>query len=95
MGLVDSFGGVGVDWAGHENLRVTGEVFDFGSEYTNMPQMRLLGRWKVRDERRNAPALFVNAGVEDVLNEPALMLGAGIRWTDEDLKYLLGSIPIP
>lgn len=95
MGLVDSFGGFGIDWAGHEKLRVTGEMFDFGSEYTENPQMRVLGRWRIRSERKNAPAIFVNAGVEDILNDPALMLGAGVRWTDEDLKYLLGSVPIP
>lgn len=95
MGLVDSFGGVGVDWTGHEKLRVTGEVFDFGSEYTDYPQMRILGKYLIRSERRNAPAMYVNTGVEDVLNDPALMLGAGISWKDEDLKYLLGSIPLP
>lgn len=95
MGLVDSFGGFGVDWTGHEKLRVTGEVFDFGSDYTDYPQMRVLGKWRIRSERRNAPALYLNSGVEDILNDPALLFGAGISWTDEDLKYLLGSIPMP
>jgi hypothetical protein len=36
----------------------------------------------------------VTAGVDNPLNDVAFTIGGGIRWRDDDLKYLLGSIPI-
>ncbi|MGH9456638.1 MAG: MlaD family protein [Thermoanaerobaculia bacterium] len=94
-GLIDSYGGVGADWRATERIQVSGEIFDFGSEFADYPRFRLIGRWRLREERENAPAIWLNTGVEDVLNEPAFMFGAGVQWDDEDLKYLLGSVPIP
>lgn len=94
-GLIDSYGGFGADWQAADRLLLSGDFFDFSSEFTDYPQIRLLGKWRVRDERPNAPAIFVNTGVEDVLNDPALMIGAGVSWTDDDLKYLLGRLPMP
>jgi phospholipid/cholesterol/gamma-HCH transport system substrate-binding protein len=94
-GLIDSHGGIGADWQASKRLQVTGEAFDFGSEYADFPRMRLLGRYRVIDETERAPGFFVNSGVEDILNEPAFIFGAGVSWTDDDLKYLLGRVPIP
>lgn len=94
-GLIDSYGGFGIDWSGMERVEVTGEAFDFGSDVTDYPQLRLLGRYRIRNEKKNAPAIFLTGGVEDALNDPALLFGAGVRWNEDDLKYLLGSIPIP
>jgi phospholipid/cholesterol/gamma-HCH transport system substrate-binding protein len=94
-GLIDSEGGVGADWQATDRLQVSGEAFDFGNESVDFPRMRLLGRWRLVDETENAPGIFVNSGVEDVLNEPAFIFGAGVSWTDDDLKYLLGRLPMP
>jgi hypothetical protein len=39
--------------------------------------------------------LYVRAGYDDPLvsEYASPFLGAGIRWSDDDLKYLFGSIP--
>jgi hypothetical protein len=37
--------------------------------------------------------VFVTSGVDDALNDTAFTIGGGIRWRDDDLKYLLGSVP--
>lgn len=94
-GVIDSYGGMGADWQASPRLQLSGEAFDFGNEQADFPRMRLLGRWRVVDETKNAPGIFLNSGVEDVLNEPAFIFGAGVSWTDDDLKYLLGKIPVP
>lgn len=94
-GLIDSYGGVGADWQARPRIHLTGEIYNFGEGTDDLPHFRLLGRWQVRSERPDAPAIYFNTGVENILNEPALMIGAGVRWRDEDLKYLLGSMPIP
>jgi hypothetical protein len=36
----------------------------------------------------------VTSGVDNPLNDTAFVFGGGIRWRDEDLKYLIGSIPL-
>ena len=45
-----------------------------------------------------SPSVFVTGGWDDFLNvdrkADSVFFGAGLRWSDEDIKYLLGSIPI-
>jgi phospholipid/cholesterol/gamma-HCH transport system substrate-binding protein len=42
-------------------------------------------------------AIFLNAGYDNMLNSErkAAFVGIGIRFDDDDLKYLLGSVPMP
>ncbi len=94
VGLFDSTGGVGADYALNERIRVTGEAFDFGKRRDDNPHLRVFGEYTVRKEKPNAPRLFVTGGVDNVMNDTAFTFGGGIRWRDEDLKYLIGSIPI-
>jgi len=35
----------------------------------------------------------VVGGYDDFLEDDSLFLGGGIRWNDENIKYLLGVIP--
>ena len=65
------------------------EAFDFGRERDLDPHLRLTGQWNFL---RN---LYVKAGYDDPLVEEfrSPFVGVGIRWSDEDLKYLMGSIP--
>ncbi len=93
VGLFDSSGGVGADYDLNERLRITGEAFDFGKRRDSNPNIRLFGRYELMREKANFPAVFVSTGVENALNDTAFILGGGIRWRDDDLKYLLGSIP--
>ena len=41
--------------------------------------------------------VFVNAGYDNFLNgkRDSPFVGLGLRFDDDDLKYLLGSVPIP
>jgi phospholipid/cholesterol/gamma-HCH transport system substrate-binding protein len=94
VGLFESSGGVGADYRLNERTTVTGEAFDFGKRYDDNPHLRLFGSYVFRKEKSRYPALFLTTGIDDPLNDTAFTIGGGIRWRDEDLKYLLGSIPL-
>jgi phospholipid/cholesterol/gamma-HCH transport system substrate-binding protein len=94
LGLIDSTGGAGVDYHYNPRVTATAEAFDFSKRYDNNPHLRLYGEYVVRNEKPHTPALFVRSGIDNPLNDVAFTFGAGVRWRDDDLKYLLGSIPI-
>jgi phospholipid/cholesterol/gamma-HCH transport system substrate-binding protein len=94
IGLFDSTGGGGIDYQYNNRLRFTGEAFDFSRRYDPNPHLRMYGEYIFRHEKPNAPQLFVTSGVDNVFNKTAFTLGGGIRWRDDDLKYLLGSVPL-
>lgn len=94
VGLFDNTGGVGADYRLNDRLIVTGEAFDFGQRRDDNPHLRLYGEYTLRKEKDRAPRLFVTSGVDNALNDTAFTFGGGIRWRDEDLKYLIGSIPV-
>lgn len=95
VGLFDSTGGVGADYRLNDRIVVTGEAFDFGKRRDDNPHIRLFGEYTLRREQKLSPRIFLTTGVDNALNDTAFILGGGIRWRDDDLKYLLGSIPIP
>ena len=66
------------------------KAFEFDRPGDRDPHLRLTGRYHLTDN------LFVLGGYDDPLESDldSLFLGAGVRWTDENLKYLLGSIPL-
>ena len=41
------------------------------------------------------PNVYLRGGYDDFLvrDYESFFVGAGVRWTDRDLKYLLGSVP--
>lgn len=94
VGLFDSTGGVGADWRFNDRLVLTGEAFDFGQRRDDNPHVRLFGEYTLRKEKPRTPRLFLTTGVDNALNDTAFIVGGGIRWKDEDLKYLIGSIPL-
>ena len=94
VGLFDSTGGGAVDYRLNNRIRLTGEAFDFSKRRDPNPHLRLYGEYIFRQEKPTSPLLFISSGVDNVLNDTAFTFGAGIRWRDDDLKYLLGSIPI-
>jgi phospholipid/cholesterol/gamma-HCH transport system substrate-binding protein len=95
VGLFDNTGGGALDYQLNPRVRVVGEAFDFGQRYDTHPHLRMFGEYTIRMEKPNTPRIFVTTGVDDPFNNFAVMVGGGIRWRDDDLKYLLGSIPIP
>lgn len=95
VGVFDGTGGIGADYFFNDRLSLTGEVFDFNERAGNTdPHLRMFGNWTVLPERENFPMIYLTGGVDNVLNDNAITVGGGIRWTDDDLKYLFGSVPI-
>jgi phospholipid/cholesterol/gamma-HCH transport system substrate-binding protein len=95
LGVIDSTGGGAIDYAYNNRIRLTGEAYDFGHRNGDSnPHLRLYGEYIFRQEKPTTPTLFLRSGVDNVLNHTTFTLGGGIRWRDDDLKYLLGSIPI-
>ncbi len=89
-GFFESTGGLAVDYGLlDERLWMSVEAFDFGREDDLDPHFRLLGKWQVH------PNVYLLGGLDDFLesDRETYFLGAGVRWRDDDLKYLLGSIP--
>jgi phospholipid/cholesterol/gamma-HCH transport system substrate-binding protein len=86
-GLFESTGGVGVDRAiAKDKLLFTLEAYDFTRDI-KPPHVRLEGRWYMNKN------LFVFGGWDDPIwtQRSSYLLGAGVTWGDEDLKYLLGT----
>ncbi|HUP59275.1 MAG TPA: MlaD family protein [Thermoanaerobaculia bacterium] len=94
IGLFESSGGAGIDYRFTDRIMFTGEAFDFGQRRDDNPHLRLFGEYTLRQEKENTPRIFFTTGIDNALNDTAFILGGGVRWTDEDLKYLLGSIPL-
>lgn len=88
-GLIESKGGVQVEYPWNVGLRrpiwLSFEAFDFSRPLNQRAHLRLTGKWQLH------PNLYVIGGYDDPLEQHSLFLGAGIRWKDDNLKYLLGS----
>jgi phospholipid/cholesterol/gamma-HCH transport system substrate-binding protein len=92
-GLLESRGGAGVDYMALKNrLRFSADLWDFNRPGDFAAHAKLAGRYYF------SPSVFVTGGWDDFLNRErkadSLFFGAGLRWTDDDIKYLLGSIPL-
>jgi phospholipid/cholesterol/gamma-HCH transport system substrate-binding protein len=94
VGLFDNSGGAGVDYRYNDRLRFTGEAFDFGSKRDDKPHVRGYAEYVIRRETARTPTIFVTSGFDNPLNDRAFTFGGGIRWRDDDLKYLLSSVPL-
>ncbi|MEM6794440.1 MAG: MlaD family protein [Acidobacteriota bacterium] len=87
-GLIESEGGVGVDWHLFDRrLILSLEAFDFSRPSDLDPHLRLTTRFHLN------PNVYLIGGYDDPLTDEfqSVFVGAGIRWKDEDLKYLIGS----
>jgi phospholipid/cholesterol/gamma-HCH transport system substrate-binding protein len=94
IGIFDNSGGFGGDYTWNERLQFTGELFDFSKKRDPNPHLRAFAEYTFRREKKNTPLLFIRSGVDNVFNHAAFTVGGGIRWRDDDLKYLLGSVPL-
>jgi phospholipid/cholesterol/gamma-HCH transport system substrate-binding protein len=85
-GILESSGGVGADvdlFA--DRLRLTFEAFDFARD-EGPPHLKVGARWTFL---RN---LFISAGLDDFIDDKGradYFVGGGLRFLDDDLKYLL------
>ncbi|OIP32846.1 MAG: hypothetical protein AUK27_12290 [Deltaproteobacteria bacterium CG2_30_66_27] len=91
-GVIESTGGLGLDYELLKNrLTVGADAWDF-SRKDLPPHLKLYGSYDI------VKNLFVTGGVDDVLATErdlrTLFLGFGIKFADEDLKTVLGAVPI-
>jgi phospholipid/cholesterol/gamma-HCH transport system substrate-binding protein len=89
-GLIENTGGVQVDYGIVPNrFWLAFEAYDFSRELELEPHLRLTARWFPWK------GVYFQAGYDDPLvgDFRSPFVGAGVRWSDDDLKYLLGSIP--
>jgi len=91
-GVLESTGGVGLDYEILKNrLTVGADVFDF-TRKDQPPHLKLYGNYDI------VKNLFVTGGVDDLLNDEqnlrTFFFGFGIKFADEDLKTVIGAVPI-
>jgi phospholipid/cholesterol/gamma-HCH transport system substrate-binding protein len=91
-GLIEDRGGVEAEIPFLDRaLWLRAAAFDFGREgplgEEMDPHLRFSSRWFFH------PNLYVIGGLDDPLEQDSLFLGAGARWTDENLKWILRSAP--
>lgn len=96
-GVLESTAGVGVDVTPFRQLVLSGEVFDFGAD--DGVYIRGFGSlYPFYDPTSANPLrwLYLTGGVDDAMDvyRRNFFLGAGVRFTDQDLRGLVGFIPL-
>lgn len=90
-GLFESTGGFGLDYySKNDKWKYTAEIYNFDREYA--PHLKFAANYNL------FKYLFLTGGVDDVISDrhrQSVFLGAGIKFEDEDIKYLLSSAPLP
>jgi phospholipid/cholesterol/gamma-HCH transport system substrate-binding protein len=91
-GVIESTGGVGLDYELlKDRLSVGAEIFDF-SRKDLPPHLKVYGNYDI------VKNFFVTGGLDDALTSErdlrTLFLGFGIKFADEDIKTILGAVPI-
>lgn len=89
-GLIENSGGAEIDYAlVPDKVWLSATAYDFARELDLDPHLRLTAKWHPFKN------VYVTGGWDDLLVEESdsPFLGAGLRWTDDDLKYLFGSMP--
>jgi len=90
-GLVENSFGMGSDYdLLGDHLRLSLDAWDFNSEDPEMEHARL----KFTGALSFLKYFFVQAGYDNILNKKVdtFFVGGAIRFEDDDLKYLLGSV---
>ncbi|MCX8060744.1 MAG: MlaD family protein, partial [Aquificaceae bacterium] len=95
-GLKESTGGVGTDLVLSDRLYLYSDLWDFGRR--DRPQDKdLKPNLQVGVHYRVRGPLYVRVGGDDLLNAKlrGAFGGVGLMFTDNDLKYLIGSLRVP
>ncbi|MEK6779219.1 MAG: MlaD family protein [Candidatus Deferrimicrobiota bacterium] len=92
-GVMESTGGVGADYEVlKDRLTVGLNAYDFTRKGNQPPHLKAFGNYDI------VKNLFITGGVDDILNNEknlrTFFLGFGIKFEDEDLKTVLGAVPI-
>lgn len=91
-GLTENTFGVGGDYFFNDDRgRITSDIWDFSNDEKNSKNPHV----KVGVEHFVFKNLFLHAGADNILNKKwrGGYIGMGVRFEDEDFKYLLGTVP--
>lgn len=96
-GVLESTGGVGMDLRPVNQLELSAEAFDFGAD--DGVYLRGYGTvYPFYDPESNNPLnwLYLAGGVDDAMNvyRRDYFVGAGVRFSDRDLRGLIGFVPV-
>jgi phospholipid/cholesterol/gamma-HCH transport system substrate-binding protein len=96
-GLIENSGGFGLDLRPVKQLQISGEMFEFGD--VDGPNLRTTGTiYPFYDPDAEYPWnwIFITGGANRVLTADRrdFFLGGGLRFSDENLRGLVGLIPI-
>ena len=90
-GIIESTGGIGLDYYFFDDrFKLSLEAFDFDIDRA--------AHLKGAVDFTFFKYLYLTAGFDDFLNDEgdsSFFIGAGLRFEDDDIKYLLTSAPIP
>jgi phospholipid/cholesterol/gamma-HCH transport system substrate-binding protein len=92
-GVLESTGGVGLDYLMlNDRLKLSFEAFDFNSDDDDRAHLKAGMEFQVFKH------IYLTAGWDDFISKrsnSSPFAGFAIRFEDDDLKYLLSSVPIP
>ncbi len=94
LGLIESTGGAGADfYAFDDRIKFSVDSWNFSSKEPDNDNAHVKATVSVGIGK----TLFVNTGYDNALNSERAsgFFGIGLRFDDDDLKYLMGSVPIP
>lgn len=94
LGMIESTGGAGVDYfALDDRIKFSLDSWNYDSKEPGNQNAHLKGTVNYYLNK----ILYVNVGYDNFLNSQrsAAFAGVGLRFDDDDLKYLLGSVPVP
>ncbi|MFO7717677.1 MAG: MlaD family protein [Thermodesulfobacteriota bacterium] len=90
-GIIESSGGAGLDYyLWDDRIKLFAEAFDFDDE--NPPHLKAGGKLYFLNN------FYVSAGMDDFASDTgdeSFFTGLGLRFSDDDLKYLMGKMPLP
>ena len=92
IGLMENTFALGADYFFHnEDGRVKFDVWDFSADEAGADEAHV----RIGLDYRLFKYFFVSGGVDNLLNSNrrGIYLGGGLKFEDEDFKYLLGSAP--
>ena len=92
IGLTENTLGVGADYFFlKDKAKLTADVWDFAKDEEGSKQPHV----KVGVDYYIFKHIFLSAGGDNILNKKrrGAYVGAGVRFEDEDLKYLFGTVP--
>jgi phospholipid/cholesterol/gamma-HCH transport system substrate-binding protein len=103
FGILENTGGFGIKLhLINDNLQIAADLFEFANPLKDRPRLKIYADWRFLNH------LLFTVGTDDMLNKPLVdpehetriingrdfFVGAGVYFTDDDIKNLIGLLPI-